>query len=69
MNAAIKRRKYKEPECMIPVGYVPEWMLGKPLAEWLISQLPEEEAAPMLAKIKKWREEKELGNGGSKALT
>jgi hypothetical protein len=51
MNKAIKRRKGEKTDWMLPAGIVPEWMLGKPLMEWYISQLPEAEAGPMLARL------------------
>jgi len=52
------KRKSKEARNMIPAGLVPEWLLGKPLDEWLISQLPEDEARPMLEKIRKYKEKR-----------
>jgi hypothetical protein len=69
MNKAIKRKKGKKTDYMIPAGLVPEWMLGMPLIEWLISQLPEAEATPMLAKLRKRLGERECGNGGNKTFT
>jgi hypothetical protein len=68
MNKAIKRRKGEKTGWMLPAGIVPEWMLGKPLMEWYISQLPEAEAGPMLARLKQRLEEKEREDGGKAAL-
>jgi hypothetical protein len=68
MNAAVKRKKPKEPPCMIPAGWVPQWMLGKPLIEWLVSQLPEAESEAILKKIKTRLEEKGCESGGNKTF-
>jgi hypothetical protein len=65
MNAAAKKKKSKEPPCMILAG----WVLGKPLLEWLISQLPKAESKAILKKIKNRLEEKGCESGGNKPLT
>jgi hypothetical protein len=43
-------------------------MLGKPLIEWLVSQLPEAESEAMLKKIKTRLEEKGCESGGNKTF-